>query len=108
MAGRQSISSRSDTTKALALRKKAGAWLRSMREFAGLTQREIAEKTGMKNYTFVSQIEAGAARVPQDMYADWADAIGVSRAEFAMQMLRYYDPFIYRCLTGSAEGAEAD
>ncbi|MBT3765448.1 MAG: helix-turn-helix transcriptional regulator, partial [Rhodospirillales bacterium] len=41
------------------LRKQGGKYLKKLRASAGLTQRELAEATGFKYYTFISQIENG-------------------------------------------------
>src|SRR5690606_39166076 len=40
------------------LRQEAGRWLRSLREKAGYSQRELARVVGLEYYTFISQIES--------------------------------------------------
>ena len=55
----------------------AGAWLRSLREAAGLTQREVATGVGVGFHTHVAQIEAGYGRIAPDRYADWASVLRV-------------------------------
>ena len=59
------------------LRREAGRWLKTAREAAGLTQAELAEKTGLRYYTFVSQVENGLGRVPIEAQARdrWRDRI---------------------------------
>ena len=42
-----------------------------------LSQMEVANRSGLKYYTFVSQIENGYGRVPSSSMADWARALGV-------------------------------
>jgi len=85
------------------LRQEAGRWLKSLREGQGLTQRELAERVGLRYYTFVSQIEGGAGRVPPDQYESWATALAVEPRAFAEAMLRYYDPFTHRLLFPSGQ-----
>jgi transcriptional regulator with XRE-family HTH domain len=80
------------------LRGRAGAWLRGLREAAGLTQVELAAKVGLRYYTFVSQVESGQGRVPIEAQGVWAAALGVDEGEFARTLLRYYEPELYRLL----------
>lgn len=80
------------------LRTAAGQWLKSLREARGLTQRALAERVGLRYYTFVSQIEGGHGRIPPEYYAAWADALGTDRRTFASQILYYYDPHLYSML----------
>ena len=85
-----------------ALRQEAGRWLKAGREAAGLTQAELAERVGLRYYTFVSQVESGLGRVPIETQGAWAQAIGLDPAEFARTLLRYYEPELYRLLFGDA------
>lgn len=89
------------------LRREAGRWLKAAREAAGLTQAELAEKTGLRYYTFVSQVENGLGRVPIEAQAVWAESLGLEPGQFARTLLRYYEPELYRLLfDGVAEEAE--
>lgn len=81
-----------------ALRKLGGQWLKKQREAAGLSQRELAKEVGLPNYTFVSQVESGTARIPQEHYEIWARALKAPVAAFAREMLKYYDPIIFDLL----------
>jgi transcriptional regulator with XRE-family HTH domain len=85
---------------AKAMRKKAGTWLKKLRERAELTQRDLATRVGWEYYTFVSQIEAGKGRVPPQMYEAYADTLGVDVQDFTKKMLMFYDPFTYKLLFG--------
>jgi transcriptional regulator with XRE-family HTH domain len=87
----------------LDLRKKGGKWLKSLRERAGLSQRELADRLGMKFYTFISQLENGTGRIPPDRYENWAAALGISTSDFVRTILSYYDPITFRILFGEAE-----
>lgn len=96
----------------LQLRREGGAWLRSMREEAGLSQRELAMAVGADYYSFVSQLESGRGRVPVAQVELWAKALKVRRSDFAKGLLKYYDPLTYDMLfndgDGSAEAARVD
>lgn len=80
------------------MRKQAGKWLSARREAAGITQAQLAEQVGYRYYTFVSQVEGGHGRVPSEHFEHWADCVGVPRQEFARQLLRFYEPDVYRLL----------
>lgn len=86
---------------AKALRKKGGTYLKQLREAAHLTQRELAMKVGLAYYTFISQIENGTGRPPPELYGAFADALGVDVRKFAVDMLKYYDPWTFKWLGGS-------
>ena len=85
-----------------ALRQEAGRWLKARREAAGMTQAELAERVGMRYYTFVSQVESGLGRVPIEMQGAWALAVGLDPAHFARTLLAYYEPELNRLLFGDA------
>lgn len=80
------------------LRKQAGQWLKGAREAAGLTQAELAERVGLRYYTFVSQVESGLGRVPVDVQGAWAEALGHNPQDFAKRLLRFYEPELFRLL----------
>ena len=80
------------------LRKQAGTWLKELRNRAGLSQMELAQHLGLKYYTFISQVENGFGRVPTESMEAWALALGVAPADFARQLLVYYDPELHRLL----------
>jgi transcriptional regulator with XRE-family HTH domain len=84
------------TADAKRLRKEAGAWLQAKRKAAGLPQIQLAEKLGLKYYTFVSQVENGFGRAPSESMEAWASALGLAPAEFARHLLSYYDPELHR------------
>lgn len=81
-----------------ALRKLGGQWLKKQRETVGLSQREFAKEVSLPYYTFISQVESGTARIPQEHYEIWARALKISVAAFAREMLKYYDPIIFDLL----------
>ncbi|ALN75765.1 helix-turn-helix domain-containing protein [Aureimonas sp. AU20] len=82
------------------LRKEGGAWLRSRREAAGLSQRELAERVEVGYYTFVSQIEAGRGRIPAERYSIWANALDMNARDFVRSIMSYYEPSTYEILFG--------
>lgn len=89
------------------LRREAGRWLKARREAAGLTQAGLADKVGLRYYTFVSQVESGVGRVPIETQAAWAEAVGVPADEFARTLLRYYEPELHRLLFEAASDTRA-
>ena len=82
------------------LRKEAGKWLRELRVSIGLSQRVLAERVNMEYYTFISQIESGRGRIPSENIRDWAIALEVDPKEFAITLMRYYDPRTYELVFG--------
>ena len=84
------------------LRQEAGRWLKQARERAGLTQAELAERVGLRYYTFVSQVESGQGRVPIETQGLWAEALCVEPGLFARTLLAWYEPELYRLLFGEA------
>ncbi|MEX0752879.1 MAG: helix-turn-helix transcriptional regulator [Xanthobacteraceae bacterium] len=84
--------------KAKQLRKDAGTWLKGLRGRAGMSQIELAERLGLKYYTFVSQVENGFGRVPTELIEAWARALGQEPSIFARRLLAYYDPELHRLL----------
>jgi transcriptional regulator with XRE-family HTH domain len=80
------------------LRREAGNWLKELRKAAGLSQMDLAQRLGLKYYTFVSQVENGFGRVPTESMEAWARALDVNPAQFARKLLSYYDPELNRLL----------
>ena len=80
------------------MRREAGAWLKELRNRAGLSQIELAEILGLKYYTFISQVENGFGRVPNDSMEAWARALNVAPAEFARHLLAFYEPELHKLL----------
>ena len=54
--------------------------------------------SGLKYYTFISQIENGFGRVPSESMEGWARALGIPPAEFARQLLAFYEPELHKLL----------
>lgn len=86
------------STEVQELRREAGRWLKTLREEAGLSQRDLAQLVGAEYYTFISQLETGRGRIPPDRYEAWAAALHVEPRAFVRDMLRFYDPITYRIL----------
>jgi len=84
--------------KMVELRKQAGSWLQERRKAAGLSQIDLAQRLGLKYYTFISQVENGFSRVPSDSMEGWARALGVAPATFARHLLAYYEPELHKLL----------
>ncbi|WP_419469239.1 helix-turn-helix domain-containing protein [Caldimonas thermodepolymerans] len=90
------------------MRKRAGAWLKSLREQAGLTQLEMATRLGYAYLTMISQIERGIGRVPPEDWPTWAELLRVDTREFARQMLYWYDPHAHYALFGGIHPHDAE
>lgn len=87
------------------LRKDAGRWLKQQRQTAGLSQVQLAQRLGLKYYTFISQVENGFGRVPISLMEHWALALNIDPTEFARQLVAFYDPELYRLLFKEDEDA---
>ncbi|RAK59045.1 XRE family transcriptional regulator [Phenylobacterium hankyongense] len=92
------------TAQTKVLRQQAGRWLKTARETAGITQAELAERVGLRYYTFVSQVESGLGRLPIETQRAWAEALGLDPRDFAQTLLRYYEPELYRLLFSDPVG----
>jgi transcriptional regulator with XRE-family HTH domain len=79
-------------------RKQAGTWLKGLREQAGLTQLELADRLGFKYYSFVSQVENGFGRLPNEKMEAWARTVGVDPSHFAKKLISFYEPELHRLL----------
>jgi transcriptional regulator with XRE-family HTH domain len=86
-----------------ALYQQAGRWLKDLRTDAGLTQQQIAKALGYDYYTTISQIERGLTRVPPKDLGKWASLLKMPVADFARQLLSYYDPHMFEALFGHKE-----
>ncbi len=64
--------SNQDSVEVQRLRQECGAWLRGLREQAGLSQRSLALAVGIDYYSFISQIETGKGRIPTHQIRQWA------------------------------------
>ncbi|MEM9763491.1 MAG: helix-turn-helix transcriptional regulator [Pseudomonadota bacterium] len=95
-----------DATKEL--RRKLGRWLKERREARRLTQADLAEKLGLRYYSFVSQVENGLGRIPQDLYAPWADALGIEARQFGWTVLAHLEPGLYEMLGEDAPKSIGD
>jgi transcriptional regulator with XRE-family HTH domain len=82
-------------------RKRAGTWLKGLREQAGLTQMQLADRLGFKYYSFVSQVENGFGRLPNEKMEAWAQTLGVDPSQFAKKLISFYEPDLHRLLYGA-------
>ena len=55
-----------------------GENIRLFREKAGMTQKELAEKTGYRDRTSIAKIESGKIDLPQSKIKIFADALGTT------------------------------
>lgn len=75
-----------------------GLWLKSLREGAGLSQRDLADLLSLDYYTFISQLENGRGKIPAHRYVEWAKALEQDPRAFVKTLLRYYEPSTYQIL----------
>jgi transcriptional regulator with XRE-family HTH domain len=75
-----------------------GLWLRTLREERGLSQRALADILSLEYYTFISQLETGRGKIPEQRYAEWAEALGQEPKDFVKVLMSYYQPTTYRIL----------
>ncbi|MEM9148139.1 MAG: helix-turn-helix transcriptional regulator [Pseudomonadota bacterium] len=80
------------------LRRRLGRWLKKRREDQALTQADLANLLGLRYYSFVSQVENGLGRIPQDLYEAWAKALDLPVQDFAWTVLAHLEPGLYRLL----------
>ncbi|WP_363351391.1 helix-turn-helix transcriptional regulator [Methylocystis echinoides] len=80
------------------LRREGGRWLRSLREQAGVSQRDFARLVDTEYYTFISQVKNGRGRIPPDRYFLWASALKIEPRAFVKTLMKYYDPIVYQIL----------
>lgn len=77
-----------------------GAWLKSLREEQGLSQRQLATLLSLDYYTFISQLETGRGKIPTARYLEWANALGQEPRSFVKKLLSSYEPGTYDILFG--------
>lgn len=87
-------------TDAVALRKKAGLYLKQLREEAEMTQLQLSKELGLDYAQMVSHVEIGKARVPPDKIIPWAQAVKRDPREVARELLKFYDPYMWQALFG--------
>lgn len=75
-----------------------GAFLRTSRENAGLTQKALADQIGLEYYTMISQMELGYISIPPALWIPIAKALGIDRADFVLRCLDSYQPELYMAL----------
>jgi transcriptional regulator with XRE-family HTH domain len=77
-----------------------GNWLRDLRVAAGLTQEELAARTGMDWPTGIASIESGHGSLPPEYLLAYADALGQNPRIFAARVLRFTHPHAFALLLG--------
>lgn len=67
------------------------------------SQRDLANRIGLKFYSFISQVENGRTRVPPELLQVWSQALDVPTPEFTRNMLYFFDNAIYVALFGEEQ-----
>lgn len=78
--------------------KRLGLTLRRLRLARDMTQKELSDAAGFRYYTWISQIEIGKGKLASENIRPYAQALGVDPAWLARQIIRAYDPELYRLL----------
>jgi transcriptional regulator with XRE-family HTH domain len=97
LAGRQQGRKGRETNFGLVNRRLFGEYLADMRLKRGLTQKELGKALGMTD-TAISATELGRNSLSPERYRQTADALGIGRKQFARNLLRYYDPWLFSML----------
>lgn len=82
----------------------AGQWLRALRDAAGLSQADLAARVGSPSATIIDQLEAGHGRIAWSRAGAWAAALGLAPRDFALGLLRHYEPHLSALLDPAAPG----
>lgn len=100
VAVRKQVNEKSlESERAREQRRQLGRILKAWREAQGLTQADLAEVLGLKYYSFISQVENGLGRIPQNLYVPWAKALSVDSRAFCWCVLAHVEPSIYEELS---------
>ncbi|GJE41345.1 helix-turn-helix domain-containing protein [Methylobacterium soli] len=76
----------------IALRRLGGRFIKELREDRGFSQATFMKAVGYSIKQYISQIETGRARIAPDQMRNWADVLRVNHRDFALMMMRFYDP----------------
>ncbi|WP_394819257.1 helix-turn-helix domain-containing protein [Sorlinia euscelidii] len=80
-------------------RQNGGAYLKSLRETAGIAIRDVADALRL-NRVYLYSIERGDAPLRPEYLPKVASLYGVDLAEMSKRYLRYRDPLIYAFIFG--------
>lgn len=88
------------------LKRKAGTYVKTLREAAGMTQLELAKELGFRYCSTISQVENGKSRLPPKRMSDWARAVGADQKAFGRRLLSFYDPHTWEILFGNKQAKQ--
>ena len=81
------------------LRRKAGKWVRSLREARGYTQTELQDLVAPHlRSKFISMIEHGRQIVMSEDIEAFAKALHVDPHDFARKLLQFHNPLVYNLI----------
>ena len=81
-----------------AARKIFGGRLKRRRQELQLTQLDVASATEQTYFTFISNVEAGGAKIPSKDLHLWAKILECDLQEFTKSYLAAVDPHLFGCL----------
>ncbi len=82
---------------------KAGDYIKAIRENAGFTQRQLAQKLDFPHYGMISQIETGAAILSSRYWKILSEITGADIVELTHILTESYYPEIYGILISSSD-----
>ena len=85
-----------------------GRYIRDLRSAAGMTQATLAALAGFGGKQLVSCIETGRCHVPPERVQTLAKALDADFHAFAVQLLRYQNPWLYAGVIGADRRLRAE
>jgi transcriptional regulator with XRE-family HTH domain len=81
-------------------RRVIGSWIKGLRVQADLTQKQLAELMDVRE-TAISAIETGRNTIPPERYEQLANLLNVPAQKFAVHILRYDNPWLFKMIFGA-------
>lgn len=79
------------------MRRKAGRWLKTLREARNFSQSELQLLIAPHLRTkYISLIEHGRQVIVSEDMEAWAQALGIEPEYIARNLLKYYNPLVYQ------------
>jgi transcriptional regulator with XRE-family HTH domain len=83
-------------------RRRLGLIVKEARLKKGLTQQDMADHLKV-HFTAISRIERGLNGIPPEWYEDIAELLGLNKEQFAREILRWSNPWLYALMYGKRE-----
>lgn len=86
----------------------AGQWLRGLRTKSGKSVGEVAEGVGLNYGNFISNIESGLKKLPENRVKAYAETLNVEPNTFATEYVQQYSPDLAALLFKDHENDETN